>query len=207
MKYFFLNITLIAWCCATGQDGYYVTKEGDTVQCEFKKVLPGMISVKTEKKGTSTFSPEEIRGFTRDGVSFASKKIMNQKKHPFIFLPNDKADRKYLYSDPNLVMISGRGVTFYDLTEFIDNYRYGGRAATTTLYIENDSLGLTQVPHVKAIGGNTEEIDVINALYNYLKVDEAVEKKLNVNESWKTFNHKGIRKLIEEFMGKKFVDD
>jgi len=43
-------------------------------------------------------------------------------------------------------------------------------------------------------------------LYNYLSFDAATEKRLNVDESWKTFNYKGIRRLIADFMGKEFVD-
>jgi hypothetical protein len=188
-----------------GQDGYYVGKGGDTVFCEFKKVFPRAIKVKTEKEGTKTFSPDDVSAFTKDGVSFKAKKITNQKKNSFIFLPDDKEDRKYLYSDPNLTMISGKGVTFYELEEFGGASRYG-RDVTITFYIENDSLGLTKVPYLKAIGGSAEPIDVINALYDYLKSDEATAKKLTVNESWKTFNYKGVRKLITGFMGKEFVE-
>jgi len=37
----------------------------------------------------------------------------------------------------------------------VSRYQYG-RSTTITFYIENDSLGLTKVPYMKAIGGNTE---------------------------------------------------
>jgi len=205
MKYFFLVFGLIISRCLLGQSNYYVGKGGDTVFCEFKKVFPRSIRVKTEKEGTKTLSTDQVSAFTKDGVPFKAKKITNQKKNPFIFLPGDKEDRKYLYSDPNLVMISGKGITFFELEEFGGVSQYG-RSITVTFYIENDSLGLTKVPYMKAIGGNTEQIDVINALYGYLSSNEAIEKKLSVNESWKTFNYKGIRKLVTGFMGKGFVE-
>lgn len=206
MRYCLLAFVLMIGQYVIAQDGYYVGTGGDTVFCEFKRVFPRSIRVKTENEGTKNLSTDEVSAFKKNGILFKAKKILNQKKNAFIFLPDDKTDRKYLYSDPNLVMISAKGVTFYELEEFGGGGGEYGRGSIITFYIENDSLGLTKVPYVKAIGGSTESIEVINALYNYLKSDEATEKKLNVNESWKTFNYKGIRKLISGFMGKELVD-
>jgi len=205
MKYFFSGLTVIISCCAFGQNGYYFLPNGDTIYCEIKKVFPRVVQVKTEKKRIEKFEANEIKGFTKNGIFFISKKILNQKKNQFIFLPDNKEDGKYLYSDPTLDKISGRGITFYELTEFGGVSQYG-RRSTITFYIENDSLGLTKIPYMSAIGSSVEKTDVINALYNYLKNDEATGKKLNVNESWKTFNYKGIRKLITDFLGKDFLE-
>ena len=100
---------------------------------------------------------------------------------------------------------NGKGVTFYELTEFGGPTRYG-RTSTVSFYIESDSLGLNEVPYMSALGSRTSQTDVINVLYGYLKTDEETTKKLNPDESWKTFNYKGIRKLITGFMGKAFVE-
>jgi hypothetical protein len=216
MRYYLLSFELLISFCLSGQGDYYITKNGDTVQCEFKKVLPHEIKVKNEKDEVISLDADEIKGFANDGIGFASKKIVNQKKKPYIFLPDDATDRKYQYDkefkplrytwvEVNLVMMSGKGVVFYELTE-LGRITQNGRDVTTTFYIENDSLGLSKVPYLSAIGGSAEQTDVIDALYNYLKIDGVIEKKLNVNEPWKTFNYKGIRKLITEFMGKEFVD-
>lgn len=204
MKYFLLVLTWIISQQLLAQD-YYVGKGGDTVYCEFKRALPRSIKVKVRDGGTKTFSADEVSAFSKNDIVLKAKKINGLKKNTIIFLPVDKKDQKYLYSDANVVIISGKGVTFYELEEF-GGVSDMGRDAMLNFYIENDSLGLTYVPYTQAIGGNTKSADVINALYDYLKSDSVVEKKLNVNESWKTFNYKGIRKLIEEFMGKELVD-
>lgn len=203
MKYFLLAMAIILGESAFAQNGYYIENDGDTVQCEFKKAYPRGIKVKTEKDKNLSLGVDEIKEFVKDGIPFRVKRITNEKREKFasIFFPDDKVDRAYSYSDPNLVMISGKGVTFYELEEFGGVTQYG-RSREITLYIENDSLGLIEVPTMRGIGGGPEKIDVINVLYKYLRHDEATEKKLNVNESWKTFNYKGVRKLIESFMGK-----
>ena len=210
MKYYLLALVLMLSSYLFGQGGYYVTIGGDTVRCEFKKCFPRSIKVKTEQNGTQTLETDEVVSFVKDGVPFVRKKIVNQEKRAYIFLPNDKVDRKYQYSDPNLVMMSGKGITFYELEEFGGVETHGGmsygRSATITFYVENDSLGLTKVPQMQAIGSSVEKIDVIRALSGYLNRDEATAKKLSEDESWKTFNYKGIRKLISGYIGKEFVD-
>ena len=193
-------------CTCVYAQQYYITLNNDTVSCEIKKVFPRGIKIKTKEEGAKTFSSDEIKGFRMNGIPFTAKKVVNAKKDKLIFLPNDKVDRKFLYSDPNLVMISGKGVTFYELTEFGSVSTYGGRSVTVSLFIENDSLGLTKVPYMSAMFSNVEQKDVVNALYDYLKNDDETRKKLDVNESWKTFNLKGIRKLMSGYTGKDFPE-
>jgi len=206
MKFYFLCLMLFGCCTLFGQDGYYFKTVGDTVYCQFKKVFPGFIKVKTKEQKNLWLTADEIKGFTKDGIPFVSKKILNPKKDPYIFLPNDKMDRQYKFSDPNLAMISGNGITFYELVEFggVSAHTYG-RSSTISLYIENDSLGLSKVPQMKLIGG-ADQMEVTNVLHNYLKSNKAIEKKLNSMKNWNTINYKEIRKLIEEFTGKEFVD-
>jgi hypothetical protein len=103
-------------------------------------------------------------------------------------------------------MIAAKGVTFYELTEFVMDTRGYGRSSEITLYIENDSLGLSVVPYIKAFGGNDAKEEVIKVLYEYLKADETFAKRLTVNEQAKAFRLKGIEQLIFEFMGKEFVE-
>ena len=204
MKFIFLLLMIFGCCTLSGQGGYYFKNGGDTVYCEFKKVFPTTIKVKTKEQKNLWITAEEISGFTKDGVSFVSKKILNQKKNPNIFLPDDKIDRSYKFSDPNLGMISGNGVTFYQLEEFGGVSAYG-RSSSVSLYIENDSLGLSKVPLIKLIG-RPNQSDVIKFLRSYLKNNKATESKLNSMESWNGFDYKAIRNLIEEFLGKKLKD-
>jgi hypothetical protein len=204
MRYLFWIFLLLACCNVFGQNGYYVENSGDTVYCEFKKVFPGGLTVKTDKEGRKLIGAKDIKGFAKDGIVFVSKKIINQRKNAFVLLPGDKKDRKYNYSDPNLSMIFGNGLTFYELVEFSGAGQYG-RDVTISLFIENDSLGLTKVPYTAGIGG-VDKTKVIELLTPYLKSNEAIAQKLNANESWKTFNYKGIKKLMEEFTGKKMED-
>ncbi|MEP7374851.1 MAG: hypothetical protein ABI675_15750 [Chitinophagaceae bacterium] len=167
---------ILGGCALFGQGDYYFKTGGDTVYCEFKKVFPTTIKVKTKGQKNLWLTAEEISGFTKDGVSFVSKKILNQKKDPHIFLPDDKADRKYKFNDPNLSMISGNGLAFYELVEFGSVPAYG-RSSSVSFYIENDSLGLSKVPQTKLIGG-ADEIEVISFLLSYLKSNKTVEKNL-----------------------------
>ena len=210
-----VSITFISFCLF-GQDEYYITKQGDSVKCEVKKVFPDGIKVETDSKKNVSLDVDEIKGFIKDGIGFVSKRITNREKKKFIFLPGPAVETKYSYDkkfktgawgwvDVDLVITVGKGIRFYELIELgpVDKY---GRQIERTFYIENDSLGLRWVPYLSAIGSSEEKIDVINALYDYLRDNEVIEKKLSINESWKTFNYKGIKNLIELYMGKSLND-
>lgn len=205
MKFELLGLMLIVCNNTFGQNGNYIQAGGDTVYCEIKKVFPRSVQVEVNGK-TKTLKADEIAGFTLNGVFFEAKNVKNKKKYNYIFFPDDKMDRKYLYRDPVLNMISAKGVTFYKLTEFVMDTRGYGRSSEITLYIENDSLGLSEIPYLKAFGGNDAKEEVIKVLYEYLKADEAIAKRLTVNEQAKAFRLKGIEQLIYEFTGKEFVE-
>jgi hypothetical protein len=208
-------IVLIASVCLFGQDEYYVTKQGDTIKCEVKKVFPDEIKVKADNKDNASLDADEIKGLLKGGIFFVSKQITNKKKKTFIILP-DGDDREISYDqrfkvgawgwvNVNVVIRSGNGIRFYEITE-LGQVNKNGRPVITTLYIDNDSLGLRSVPYLSAIGGDADKIDVINALYDYLRDNEEIEKKLSINEPWKTFNYNGVRKMIELYIGKKFTN-
>ena len=199
-----------------GQD-YYITRQGDSVTCEIKRVFPDGIKVKTDKKEDHSLEATQIKAFTKDGIYFVSKQITNREKKPFIFLPYNAGDTRYNYDKKfklgewdwiktELIVTSGTGIRFYELIESGTPKKNYLPRVEYTFYIESDSLGMRMIPYLSAIGGNADKIDVINALYDYLRDNESIEKKLSLNESWKTFNYKGVKKLIEEYIGKKLVD-
>ncbi len=215
MSYWLSVLFVMTSFCLFGQDDYYITKQGDSIKCEVKKVFPDEIKVKIGDKENATVDADEIKGLLKGGIFFVSKQITNKKKKSFIILPDGNGreiryDRRFKMSargwvDVDLKISSGNGITFYDMTEIGPVKEYG-RSMVTTLYIENDSLGLRSVPYLFAVGGSAEKIEVINALYDYLKDNQEIEKKLSINEPWKTFNYNGVRKMIELYIGKKFVD-
>ena len=111
-----------------GQDDYYITRQGDSVKCEIKKVFPDGIKVKTVKKDDVSFEVNEIKGFKKDGIYFVSKEITNRDRNPFIFLPDNAGDIKYNYDKKfkpgqwdwvkaDVAVTSGRGIRIYELIE------------------------------------------------------------------------------------------
>ena len=169
-----------------GQDDYYITITGDSVKCQIRKVFPNEIKVKKDDKENISLDAREIKGFLKGGILFVSKEITNKPKKTYIILP-DGYDREIDYDqrfkvgargwvDVNVVVRSGNGIKFYELTE--KQLNQNPPRWITTLYIENDSLGLRAVPYLSAIGGSAEKIDVINALYDYLRDNDELEKNL-----------------------------
>src|SRR4030095_1224946 len=215
MKIFLFVLFITIGHCLFGQEEYYINKQGDSVKCEVKKVFPDEIKVKTDSKDNVSLDADEIKGFINNGILFVSKEITNKKKRSFIFLPDANNteisyDQKFKtglwgWVDFDLKIKSGNGIRFYELIEKGPVDKYGTRFIST-FYIESDSLGLRSVPYLFAIGGSAEKIDVINALYDYLRDNEEIEKKLSINEPWKTFNYDGVRKMIDLYIEKKFTN-
>ena len=215
MRYLISVIIIMISFGVFGQD-YYITKQGDSVKCEIKRVFPDEIKVRTDKEDDVSFEVNQVKGFIKDGIYFASKVITNRDRKPFIFLPGNTGDLKYNYDKKfklgawdwvkaDVIVTSGRGIRIYELIESGSPSKDRMARIEHTLYIENDTLGLRLLPYISG-QNDVEKVQVINVLRSYLRHDAAIAKKLTLDEPWKSFNYKGVRKLIEEYIGKKFVD-
>ena len=207
LKYFCLLGLISATKFSNGQD-FYITLNNDTVKCDVRKDFPHSVKVKVKDSGTKVFDPSEIKGYKRDDVYFESKKILNGGKgiNALIFLPSDKVDRKYLYSDPILSMTSNGTTTFYEVTTFSMGGYGGGRNTDIDLFVENDTLGLKLIPRMQAVFGTKSKQDVLEVLGDYIKDNKELFQKLEADDSYKTFNYKGIKKIFSDYFGKSVVD-
>lgn len=214
MRTILIFIGIVAYNVVFGQH-YYIVLNGDTANCEILKEEPYSIKIKSDDSKKDWISAKEMKGYiSSNGVFMESKRIINKnKKDTVILLPQYRTDRKYTYTDSEVSMVTGNGVTFYELRIYEKpkvtiylNSTGGmptGRRSWLETYIENDSVGLSKVNYLTNPDEAQQKLDAINSVYFYLMGNKDIEKKLSVYGDYRNFTEKGLKKLIAEFIGKK----